>query len=368
MKNRAIPCAVILAAMAVLAACREETPYELNVPPTVDVITGADIAFKAIGGKGDIQVASVEGQLQATTDQSNWCHLTVSGNTIQVEVDEYGGLESRYAIVNMKAGNATGRTIVHQYGVIVKEYAWKDITVKNESQTIEFPYDANGNVVKAESDQDWITFEATDEKMIIHVAQNPTTDYREALVHWSIGQVSGEITVGQFDLEAAGLLGKWTWHGKQQPNNRDFPMEATLTETGDGVYSLAFAYSTTSVEIDMKVEGVTLQANKLMLPLGKLAGTYAMKRTGVVYDAYPVVAAGNGRIEFNDAITTGAVPFVLGKNDAGVWQAVSDMTAWPGMLFRFEMWDQPEDEEEDEPHDGISASGLILADTYMEKK
>ena len=173
--------------------------------------------------------------------------------------------------------------------------------------------------------------------------------------------------VGQFDLEAAGLLGKWTWHGKQQPNNRDFPMEATLTETGDGVYSLAFAYSTTSVEIDMKVEGVTLQANKLMLPLGKLAGTYAMKRTGVVYDAYPVVAAGTARIEFNDAITTGAVPFVLGKNDAGVWQAVSDMTAWPGMLFRFEMWDQPEDEEE-EPHDGISASGLILADTYMEKK
>ena len=212
----------------------------------------------AIGGSGYIEIAPVEGQLQATTDQSDWCHLTVSGDRIDVKVDPYEGLESRYAVVNMTAGKATGKTIVHQFGVIVKEYAWKDITVKNESQTIEFPYDANGNVVKAESDQDWVTFEATDEKMIIHVAQNPTTDYREALVHWSIGQVTGEITVGQFDLEAAGLLGKWTWHGKQQPNNRDFPMEATLTETGDGVYSLAFAYSTTSVEIDMKVEGVTL--------------------------------------------------------------------------------------------------------------
>jgi len=354
--------------LAALLSCTEKNEFEQIVLPTVDVTTGADIAFKAIGGSGYIEIAPVEGQLQATTDQSDWCHLTVSGDRIDVKVDPYEGLESRYAVVNMTAGKATGKTIVHQFGVIVKEYAWKDITVKNDAQTVEFPYDANGNVVKAESDQDWVTFEATDEKMIIHVAQNPTTDYREALVHWSIGQVTGEITVGQFDLEAAGLLGKWTWHGKQQPNNRDFPMEATLTETGDGVYSLAFAYSTTSVEIDMKVEGVTLQANKLMLPLGKLAGTYAMKRTGVVYDAYPVVAAGTARIEFNDAITTGAVPFVLGKNDAGVWQAVSDMTAWPGMLFRFEMWDQPEDEEEDEPHDGISASGLILADTYMEKK
>ena len=352
--------------LAALLACTEKNEYEQIVPQTVDVTVGADIAFKAIGGSGYIEIAPVEGQLQATTDQADWCHLSVSGTKIDVKVDPYDGLESRYAVINMTAGKATGKTIVHQFGVIVKDFAWKDITVKNERQTVEFPYDANGTVVKAESDQNWLTFESTAEKLIIHVAQNPTTDYREALVHWSIGEVTGEITVGQFDLEAAGLLGKWTWHGKQQPNNRDFPMEATLKETGNGVYALALTYSTTTIDIDMNVEGITLQANKLMLPLGNLVGTYTMKRTGVVYDAYPIVAGGAGRLAYNDAVTEGAVPFVLGKNDAGVWQAVSDMTAWPDMLFRFEMWSQPTDAYDD-PHTGISSSGLILADTYMEK-
>lgn len=353
--------------LAALLSCGEKNEFEQLVPPTIDVTAGADIAFKAIGGTGSIEIAPVEGQLQATTDQADWCHLSVSGNRIDVKVDPYDGLESRYAVIKMTAGEATGKTIVHQFGVIVKEYAWKDITVKNEPQTVEFAYDANGTTVKAESDQDWITFENTADKMVIHVAQNPTTDYREAKVRWAIGEVTGEITVGQFDLEAAGLLGTWTLHGKQQPNNRDFPMDAILTETGNGVYTLALTYSASTIDIDMKVEGIVLEANKLMLPLGNLVGTYTMKRTGVVYDAYPIVAAGSNRLAFADAVTSGAVPFVLGKDDAGVWQAVSDMTAWPDMFFRFEMWTQPEDEF-DEPHDGISSSGLILADTYMVKE
>ena len=65
--------------------------FEQLVPPTVDVTTGADIAFKAIGGQGTIEVAPVEGSLQAVTAQSDWCHLSVSGNQIHVEVDRTTG-------------------------------------------------------------------------------------------------------------------------------------------------------------------------------------------------------------------------------------------------------------------------------------
>ena len=154
-----------LLALAV-TACETQTPFEQLVPPTVDVTTGADIAFKAIGGQGTIEVAPVEGSLQAVTAQSDWCHLSVSGNQIHVEVDPYDGLESRYAIIDMSAGNATGKTIVQQFGVIVKSYTWKDMTVKNNSQTLEFPYDANGSQVRATSDADWLTFETTPEKLI----------------------------------------------------------------------------------------------------------------------------------------------------------------------------------------------------------
>ena len=238
------------ALVAAAVACNENTAYELNVPPTIDVTSGADIAFRAVGGQGAIEVAPVEGSLQVQTAQSDWCHLTVSGNRIDVKVDPYDGLESRYAILEMSAGNATGKTIVHQFGVIVKDYSWKDVTVKNGNQTIVFPYDADGTTVQVSSEADWLSFEATPEALTIHVAENPTTDYREAQVHWSVGEsVFGDITVGQFDLEAAGLLGSWTWHGKQSPNNRDFPMQATLEETEEGAYTLSLNYSASNARI-----------------------------------------------------------------------------------------------------------------------
>ena len=360
----------ILALAAVAAAfvsCEENKGYELYVAPTIDVTAGADIHFKAIGGTGAIEVAPTDDQLQATTAQSDWCHLSGSGNRIEVSVDNYDGLESRYAIVDMKAGKATGQTIVQQFGVIVKRFDWKDFTVKNERQTVEFSYDANGSTVQATSTEDWVTFESTPEKFVIHIAQNPGTDYREAPVHWAIGEVQGDFTVGQFDLAAAGLLGDWEWHGKQQPNNRDFPMDATLSEAADGTYALALHSSTSAIEIDMTVRNVVLEANKLMLPLGEFVGTYTLKRTGVVYDAYTLMALGTGRLTYDSAVSEGYVPFVLGKDDADVWQAVGDLTAWPDMFFRFEMWTHPTEEEEEE-HVDLSTSGLVLAEPAMIKK
>ena len=354
-----------LLALAV-TACETQTPFEQLVPPTIDVTTGADIAFKAIGGQGTIEVAPVEGSLQAVTAQSDWCHLSVSGHQIHVEVDPYDGLESRYAIIDMSAGNASGKTIVQQFGVIVKSYSWKDVTVKNNSQTLEFPYDANGSQVRATSDADWLTFETTPEKLIVHVAANPSADYREADVHWSIGQVTGTILIGQFDL-SAGLLGEWEWHGAQQPNNRDFPMEADLEESDNGNYSLSLSYKTSSVEIALKIDGLTLEGNRLMLPLGSYVGTYKMIRTGTVYYAYPLLAPGATRINFYEGTTTGKVPFVLAKDESGQWTATSDMSAFAkDLLFRFEMWNQQP--FEDERPEGLSSSGLVLKGIYLQKK
>lgn len=363
--KRIITLFALVAAMAALDSCHEDNGFELNVPPTIDVTSGANIAFKAIGGTGTIEVAPSEGQLQATTAQSDWCHLTVSGNQIAVSVDEYDGLESRYAIVDMKAGNATGQTIVQQFGVIVKAFEWKDFTVKNEKQTVEFAYDANGSTVHATSTADWLTFESTPEKLLIHIAQNPTTDYREAPVHWTIGEVQGDITVGQFDLTAAGLLGSWTWHGAQAPNNRDFPLKATLEETGDGVYSLALTASSTSYALELNIQDIVLAKNNLMIPLGQYVGTYTLTRTGVVYDTFTLLAPGTARIKYTDAVSEGLVTLSLVKDESGQWKAVCDMSAYPDTQFRFEMWNHT-DEEEDR-HDGNSAFGLSLSNIYMVK-
>lgn len=364
--KRNISIFALITAVAALISCHEDNGYQLNVPPTIDVTSGANIVFKAIGGSGAIEVAPTEGQLQATTAQSDWCHLTVSGNQIAVSVDEYDGLESRYAIIDMKAGNASGQTIVQQFGIIVKEFSWKDFTVKNEKQTVEFPYDANESVVQATSDADWLTFDATPEKFIIHIAQNPTTDYREALVHWTIGEVQGVITVGQFDLTAAGLLGTWVWHGSQAPNNRDFPMTATLEESREGVYSLALSATSSSYNLDLNIKDIVLEKNNLMLPLGQYVGTYTLSRTGAVYQTYTLLAPGTARIKYADAISEGLIPFSLIKDESGQWKAVCDLSAYPDTQFRFEMWNQSG--EDDDEHEGNSASGLSLSNIYLVKE
>ena len=358
-----------VAAAAALVSCKENNPFELNVPPTIDVTSGADIAFKAIGGSGAIEVEPVEGQLSVTTAQSDWCHLSVSGNRIEVSVDPYDGLESRYAVLDMKAGNASGQTIVHQFGVIIKEYAWKDVTVKNPAQDLTFPYDADETPVVPTCDADWVTFTVTPDKLVAHVTENAAKDYREALVHWALGSITGEFVIGQFDLADAGLLGTWTWHGYHN-RKTDYPMTSTLTEKADGTYHLTMDYSSktssSAIDINLEIDGLYLEKNRLMLPLGGYAGTYTMEnlRTGVktVYYAFPLFATESGRITFEEATTEGALPLVISRDaETGNWQAVADPDAYPDLTFRFEMW-------ETRDHEDISRSGLVLYNISMVKE
>ena len=338
----------------------DEDLYKLNVKPEVTVISGADIAFKAIGGNGYIEVEGLEGALEATTQSSSWCHLTVEGNKIKVVVDEYTGLESRYALVNMKSGEAEGKTIVHQFGIIVKSFSPHDIAFKNAAGQVELPYDANESVVQATTDADWVVLDNSDPtRLTIKVAENPSKEYREAEIHWYIGEMKGSFFVSQFDLAEAGLLGAWDWHGKQTGNNRDFPMDAVLIEEEDGTYTLDIDYATSSVTIDISISGVTLAKNNLLIPLGAYVGTYATRSAN--YKAFTMVEEGNARTTFAHAITEGVFRLSLAKQENGSWRATAIEEDYPEKNFRFEMWTS-------ESHTGTSSSGLILKEIYMDKK
>lgn len=338
----------------------DEDLYKLNVKPEVTVISGADIAFKAIGGNGYIEVEGLEGALEATTQSSSWCHLTVEGNKIKVVVDEYTGLESRYALVNMKSGEAEGKTIVHQFGIIVKSFSPHDIAFKNAAGQVELPYDANESVVQATTDADWVVLDNSDPtRLTIKVAENPSKEYREAEIHWFIGEMKGSFFVSQFDLAEAGLLGEWDWHGKQTGNNRDFPMDAVLIEEEDGTYTLDIDYATSSVTIDISISGVTLAKNNLLIPLGAYVGTYATRSAN--YKAFTMVEEGNARTTFAHAITEGVFRLSLAKQENGSWRATAIEEDYPEKNFRFEMWTS-------ESHTGTSSSGLILKEIYMDKK
>ena len=338
----------------------DEELFKQNVKPEVTVISGADIAFKAVGGNGYIEVDGLQGTLEATTQSSSWCHLTVEGNKIKVEVDEYTGLESRYAVVQMKSGEAEGKTIVHQFGIIVKSFSPHDIAFKNAADQTEFPYDANESVVQATTDADWVVLDNSDpERLIVKVDENTSKEYREAEVHWIIGEMKGSFFVSQFDLADAGLLGSWKWHGKQTGNNRDFPMDAILTEEEDGTFTLDLDYSTSSMTIDFSINGITLARNNLLFPLGAYVGSYSTKSAN--YKAFTLVEEGNARTTYAHAITEGMFRLALAKTDNGTWRATAIEEDYPDKYFRFEMWTG-------ESHTGTSGSGLILKEIYMDKQ
>ena len=338
----------------------DEDLFKLNVKPEVTVVSGADIAFKAIGGNGYIEVEGLEGALVATTPSSSWCHLTVEGNKIKVEVDEYTGLESRYAVVDMKSGEAEGKTIVHQFGIIVKSFSPHDVSFKNAADQTSIPYDANETVVQATTDADWVVLDNSDPTCLtVKVAENPSKEYREAEVHWFIGEMKGTFFVSQFDLADAGLLGAWKWHGKQTGNNRDFPMDAVLKEEEDGTYTLDLDYATSSVTIDISIPGITLAKNNLLIPLGILVGDYVTRTAS--YKAFTMVEEGNARTTYAHAITEGVFRLSLAKQENGSWRATAIEEDYPEKNFRFEMWTS-------ESHTGTSSSGLILKEIYMDKK
>lgn len=349
MKKNLIFCSLVIA--AALSACNgKENLYTQNVPPTVDVVSGADIAFKAIGGEGIIEVAPTEGQLQATTAQS-WCHLSVEGNKIHVSVDENASIESRYAKIEMKAGEATGVTTVQQFGVIVRSFSPKDVTINNLAQDVTFPYDANETLIQATSDADWFTIITEPDVLRIRVNENSSKEYRDAVISWNIGEVKGQFTLVQFDIADAGLLGSWKFVGMGGANFKTpYEMTATLSES-NGTYSLRLVYQTS---MDLTFDNVVLDKTRLMLPLGEMIG----KRNA--YFVYPIIAAGTGAVTYDSAVTEGYFPMELTKGEENKWHAAGDLSEFGDGNFRLEMW-------RTEEHSGSSASRLVLRDITMDK-
>lgn len=346
-----LSCAVLMAAFS----CEPENTYpvveDYNL---ISVASGADLAFKAIGGEGVITISPIDQQLSATSMQ-DWCHITsVEGNRINVRVDEYGGLESRYAKIIMKAGDAEAVTVVQQYGIIVRTFEPKDITIKNNAQDVAIYYEANESLVGAVCDADWATIIVEPDTLRIRVAENTSKEYRETQVNWNFGEMKGTFSLVQFDIAEAGLLGEWIFSGMGGTNFKTpYDLEATLTESESGNdYNLRLVYQTT---MDITFEHVILDKTMLKLPLGGYIG----KRS--TYFVFPVVAPGSGAVTYDKATTEGYLPLVLAKDEEGKWTATADMSAFGDGVFRFEMWTS-------ETHEGTSRSRMALKEIHMDKQ
>ena len=98
---------IALLGMILLAAsCKKDPAIELNPEPTLKVLKG-EMTLPPTGGDAAFLI-SAEEAVQAVADFPSWCHVTVSGKErIDVTVDTYDGIESRYSGVTVTSNGET---------------------------------------------------------------------------------------------------------------------------------------------------------------------------------------------------------------------------------------------------------------------
>ena len=346
----------LIGALSLLAvSCHEENLYDTAVPELVKVTSGADLAFKACGGEGDIEIAPSDEKLEVITAQESWCHITVNGNKIHVVADEHIGLESRYAVLDLKCGNKSGKTIVHQFGIIVKSFDASDITLTNGAKEFVIEYDANETTIVAESDADWIHVDISPEALTISVDENTeVTESREGHVSWKFGQMKGVITVFQFDPEEAGMIGDWTLKFYQNKTAK-ITVTSTLAVNEDGTYTLSVNDTKTGLNLSFPVY---FDKMDLCLPVGEKWGTYTTKTA--TYSMFCLLAPSTGNLAYGTAVNTGAFPLSMEKNGSGVWVGTGTAGGENG-YFHLEGWSNDD-------HEGVSSVSLYYTSLVMQKK
>ena len=345
----------LIAVLSLAIACKRDNLYSEVVPELIHVVSGADLAFKACGGEGDIVIQEDDAALVVTTDQSSWCHITVEGNKIHVVADEHNGLESRYAVLNMVSGERTGKTIVHQFGIIVKSFNPEDITLTNGAKEYVYEYNANDSMLHAESDAEWINVEVSPTALTINVDENTEVDQsREGHISWNIGQMKGVITIFQFDPAAAGMLGEWTMKFYQNKTAK-ITLTVTLAANEDGSYKLTAADTRTGLTLDFDTNFNKMDLN---LPIGVKWGTYATKTA--TYSMFSLMSPSNSNLAYGTSVNTGSFPIPMAKNTSGVWTGTGTTDANTG-LFHLEGW-------ADDEHEGASAVSLWYSSIVMTKK
>lgn len=163
---------LILLAAAVLGfvACSDDD-YKYESTPEMITITQSELLFKAEASTGTVAF-DAPGAVTVTTDKE-WCHPTLSGNTVNVTVDENTRYEGRMATVTLKYGDYKKDVYVQQNGVTIlfqfKNQTFEDIddlgtTINIDAKTTD-PFTCTSTV-------DWITVTQTKTGIAVKIAKN----------------------------------------------------------------------------------------------------------------------------------------------------------------------------------------------------
>lgn len=242
---------IIIAAISIIcfAAC---TDNDFNYVPQQDAIKviSQDLEFKAQASSGSIKVMA-DGAVTAISNK-DWCHVSVSGNTINVSVDENTKYEGRSAIVTVRTLDKAKDVCVQQSGIVILfEYKTETVdSVSCKGGSYEFTARAT-DAIECSSDVDWITAVIENGVVKVTVAENKKSDTR-----------SGKVTISAPEHDNKAVITIPQKGAEEQPS---------LV----GTYSMTFYKSSTLSDANLKTIEVSIEQDPADESKYYIAGFFA---------------------------------------------------------------------------------------------
>ena len=261
-----------------------------NLENSVSIVS-QNVLFDAAAGQGTI-VYSAPGTATVTSS-ADWCHISVSGNTINVSVDENTGYDGRAAAVTITYGDDSRMVSVQQKGiVIIFTYVTEVLQIGSGGGSATFA-GSSTDAVTISTDVDWITAVLNgDGTVAVSVAKNLTYNARTGVVTISAPAHDNVafITIKQAERTLPLVDGTYTmFYYTNNTESESETIEVTLkkSETEEGVYNLTGIYEDWIIPMHIDTENQYFYINNT-----QYVGTYT--NSGTTYSANVCVNYTNG--------------------------------------------------------------------------
>lgn len=303
----------MLLALAVFSVASCDTG-EIDYTPlekSIKIVSQNVSDMSAVASQGEI-VVEAPGTVTATTS-SDWLTLSVSGNKVNVQTTNNGGIDYRSAKIVLSCGDESVDVAVLQKGAVFVINA-SSLACNNKGKTFTVNYSSN-MPTEFQSTASWLSYKAADGVLSITADANTTGKLRTGYIVYKAGNTEGKIRVSQG--EVANLLGDYYLAFEEEGELSAIPV--TISANGKN-YQMTMSLAPTL----QFATPVTFDANNLSLTLaaGANLGKYA------TYDVYMLaydVEAGN--LTWSSTVSSTA-QFL--EDEGSVYADFLDNGSWSG--------------------------------------
>ncbi len=242
-------------------ACTNEEGIEYVQESSIKIVS-RDVSFPAAASQG-ISEVEAPGEISVKTSGQGWCTTTVSGSTIQVNVEQNPGLEGRTSMLTIRCGADSTRIAVHQSGVIFELSAGSQIMADDKAATYSFDLTCNTELT-LNSSEEWISVAVEDGKMNITLKENNTGHIRKGNITYTAGTYQDAIQVTQCEFDKD-LAGDYRLYFTDSEDGKLKYLSTTLSKSGN-TYSILLngLNLTIPVAYNQKTRELTVNGGKYM--------------------------------------------------------------------------------------------------------